>query len=157
MPGNETFFVHPLDGEVFANLVNMSTGFQVSTIYELVLPNFKVLVNSGNPNHHFGSILIFRFQIFIHGPYETTDASSKSIVSDNGYFLQVYLTALTIFTSGRAKAMSVGQRKCRFYDESNLKHSPVYSYKLCRMECRINAAIKLCGCIPFFYRKLRKF
>lgn len=30
--GNETFFVHPLDGEVFANLVNMSTGFEVSTI-----------------------------------------------------------------------------------------------------------------------------
>lgn len=27
--GNETFFVNPLDGEVFANVINMSTGFSV--------------------------------------------------------------------------------------------------------------------------------
>lgn len=30
LQANQTFFVHPLDGEVFANVVNMSTGFHVS-------------------------------------------------------------------------------------------------------------------------------
>ncbi|XP_044264094.1 acid-sensing ion channel 5-like [Tribolium madens] len=79
--GNETFYVNPLDGEVFANVMNMSTGFDV-----------------------------------------------------------LYLT--------------IKQRKCRFYDESNLKHSPAYSYVLCRMECRAALAKRLCGCVPHFYRKL---
>ncbi|KAF2894805.1 hypothetical protein ILUMI_11368 [Ignelater luminosus] len=30
LPENRTFYVHPLDGEIFANVANMSTGFDVS-------------------------------------------------------------------------------------------------------------------------------
>lgn len=28
--GNETFYVNPLDGEVFANVMNISSGFDVN-------------------------------------------------------------------------------------------------------------------------------
>ncbi|XP_017786457.1 PREDICTED: pickpocket protein 28-like [Nicrophorus vespilloides] len=119
-PENETFYVNPLDGEVFANVVNMSTGFK----------------------------------IFLHGPSEVADVASKNIESPNGFFLQVYISALSIYSSERARALNPKQRKCRFYDESNLRHSPVYSYVLCRMECRSNLGKQLCGCIPHFYRKL---
>lgn len=33
---NETLYVHPLDGEVFANVVNMSTGIDVSIILSVI-------------------------------------------------------------------------------------------------------------------------
>ncbi|EFA12114.2 Pickpocket protein 11-like Protein [Tribolium castaneum] len=102
--GNETFYVNPLDGEVFANVMNMSTGFD----------------------------------IYVHGPYEVADIASKKLL---------HLMAISY------KCLYL-QRKCRFYDESNLKHSPAYSYVLCRMECRAALAKRLCGCVPHFYRKL---
>ncbi|KAJ3643261.1 hypothetical protein Zmor_025985 [Zophobas morio] len=117
--GNETFYVNPLDGEVFANVMNMSTGFD----------------------------------IYIHGPYEVADIASKKINSPNGNFLQMSLSGLTIFSSDNIRALSMKQRKCRFHDESDLKHSPAYSYVLCRMECRAALAKRLCGCVPHFYRK----
>lgn len=139
VPTKEIFNVNPLDGEVFANIVNISSGFDV-------LFHFRTYRN----NYFYPNFL----QIFLHGPYEVADASSKGISSENGYFLQLYLSALALFTSERAKNLKPSQRKCRFYYESTLQHSPVYSYVLCRMECRITLAKKLCNCIPHFYRKL---
>lgn len=94
--------------------------------------------------------------MYYHGPYEVADIASKHVKSDEGYFLQVYFTALTLFTSDRAKNLGINQRKCRMYYESNLRHFPVYSYILCRMDCRARLAKKLCGCIPHFYRKIGK-
>ncbi|GJQ80381.1 hypothetical protein Trydic_g12243 [Trypoxylus dichotomus] len=114
------FSNNPLDGEVFANVVNMSTGFLV----------------------------------YFHGPYEVGDVASKFKHSPNGYFLQLYVTGLALYSTERVRHLSVPQRKCRFYDESNLRRSPVYSYVLCRMECRASLAKKLCGCIPHFYRRI---
>ncbi|KAJ8977937.1 hypothetical protein NQ317_017405 [Molorchus minor] len=120
LPENESLSVNPLDGEVFANVVNMSSGFQV----------------------------------YVHGPYEVIDIRSKHISSQKGYFLQLYLMGLTLFSSESIKSLRVNQRKCRFYYESNLRHFPVYSYVLCRMECRATLANRLCECIPHFYRKI---
>ncbi|RZC34463.1 pickpocket protein 11-like [Asbolus verrucosus] len=120
--GEDIFSVNPLDGEVFANVMNMATGFD----------------------------------IYIHGPYEVADIASKKISSPDGYFLQIYLSGLTIFSSDNIKSLRISQRKCRFHDESDLNHSPAYSYVLCRMECRAALAKRLCGCVPHFYRKLGK-
>lgn len=92
--------------------------------------------------------------MYLHGPYEVADIASKVLLSPEGYFLQVYLTALTIYSSDRTRHLNVNQRKCRFFDESDLRHSPTYSYVLCRIECRITLAKKLCGCLPHFYRRL---
>lgn len=95
-------------------------------------------------------------KVYFHGPYEIADIVSKNIYSPNGYFLQLYLTGLTLFSSPATKNLGINQRKCRFYYESDLQHSPVYSYVLCRMECRALLSKRLCGCIPHFYRKLGK-
>lgn len=45
----------------------------------------------------------------------------------------------------------ISQRGCRFHSESNLTHYKVYSKLLCLSECRVNLAMKVCGCIPYFY------
>lgn len=49
------------------------------------------------------------------------------------------------------------QKNCRLpldYDEAPLQHSPVYSYNLCKFECRIKIALKYCNCTPYYYRRL---
>lgn len=109
----------------------------------------------GLSNYICNDTIFFR-KMFLHGPYEIADVASKLIHSNNGYFLQIYLSALSMFSSERARRLTVGQRKCRFYYESDLRHSPVYSFVLCRMECRATLAKKLCNCMPHFYRKRGK-
>ncbi|KAH1009342.1 sodium channel protein Nach [Dendroctonus ponderosae] len=120
LPLSSTFELHPLDGEVSANIANVSTGFNV----------------------------------YIHGPFEVPDVRRRPLVVPNDHLLQVYYTALSIISSEDTKTLRIRQRKCRFYHESNLTHFPVYSYLICRMECRIRLALNLCGCVPHFYRKL---
>lgn len=90
--------------------------------------------------------------MYIHGPEETVDLVTVGQLASNGFFLQMYLTASSLFSSDSAKELTIQQRKCRFIHESNLRHSPVYSYNLCRMECRIHLCLKKCKCIPHWYR-----
>lgn len=120
LPETEIFYINPLEGEVFVNMINVSSGYKV----------------------------------YFHGPYEVIDMATKNIEVPSGNFLQFYLSALTIFSSERTRSLSVKQRQCRFYYESNLAHFPFYSYAACRMECRIKLAKEFCGCLPHFYRKL---
>ncbi|XP_063377585.1 sodium channel protein Nach-like [Cydia fagiglandana] len=117
---NETFFVHPLDGEVFAQVINLSTAYDV----------------------------------YIHGPLEVPDISTKFQHSAQDFYMKMYVTALTVYTSPEAAKLSVAQRRCRFLNENPLKHNSVYTYTMCRMECRIRLCMKYCGCIPYFYRRI---
>lgn len=49
--------------------------------------------------------------------------------------------------------LSISQRQCRFSHESDVMiASPIYSYNLCHIECRMRMSLKLCNCIPHFYR-----
>lgn len=49
-------------------------------------------------------------------------------------------------------------RKCRLEHEAEpLAASPIYSYNLCRSQCRFRMAMKECGCIPYFYRNVGKY
>ncbi|XP_073942332.1 sodium channel protein Nach-like [Choristoneura fumiferana] len=117
---NDTFFVHPLDGEVFAQVINLSTAYDV----------------------------------YIHGPLEVPDISTKFQVSEQDFYMKIYVTALTVYTSPEAAKLTVAQRRCRFLHENVLKHNAVYTYTMCRMECRIRLCLKYCGCIPYFYRRI---
>ncbi|CAH0407168.1 unnamed protein product [Chilo suppressalis] len=117
---NDTFFVHPLDGEVFAQVINISNSYDA----------------------------------YIHGPSEVPDISSKKQHSAEDCYMKLYLTALTVYTAPEAARLSVAQRRCRFPEENNLQHNSVYTYTMCRMECRIKLCLKYCQCIPHFYRKI---
>ncbi|CAG9801149.1 unnamed protein product [Chironomus riparius] len=49
------------------------------------------------------------------------------------------------------------QRNCRLDNESEeLLTSAIYSFNLCRSQCRFKMALKECKCIPWFYRSLDK-
>lgn len=49
----------------------------------------------------------------------------------------------------------IEQRKCKFPNEITSNRSyplGVYTQNFCLIDCGIKAAIKLCGCQPFFYK-----
>ncbi|EDX08147.1 GD17905 [Drosophila simulans] len=45
------------------------------------------------------------------------------------------------------------QRSCRFnYEAEEMMTVPIYSFGLCLSECRMFFALRVCGCVPHFYR-----
>lgn len=46
---------------------------------------------------------------------------------------------------------SIMRRRCRFQDENDLQHFPIYTKNLCISECRLELIYKTCNCIPHFY------
>ncbi|CAH1395974.1 unnamed protein product [Nezara viridula] len=96
-------------------------------------------------------------QVFIHSPQEIPESASKWFLSAQKHYLALEFEALAIYSTENTRELSVKQRKCRFLDESNLETSPVYSYNMCRSECRMRLAFKLCSCVPYFYRNIGKY
>ncbi|ALC41546.1 ppk25 [Drosophila busckii] len=47
--------------------------------------------------------------------------------------------------------LPIAYRKCRYVKENYLQYYSPYHPSLCRLECRINVALDLCHCKPFFY------
>lgn len=113
--------MHPFDGEIYANIINISTSYDV----------------------------------FFHAAHEVPDISKQQRYSfSESDYTTVELEALEITTSRDARALRISQRKCRFAEEArNLVTSPVYSFIICRIECRLKLAMRLCNCIPHFYRR----
>lgn len=88
--------------------------------------------------------------IYLHSSYETMNIARSLGYSNEAYELEAY--SIEIVTTKQFREDSfISQRGCRFHSESNLTHFKVYSKLLCLSECRLDAAMKLCGCIPHFY------
>ncbi|CRL03774.1 CLUMA_CG016550, isoform A [Clunio marinus] len=120
---NVTVVVHPFDGEIYAQLTNISTAYEV----------------------------------FYHGSMEVPDISKQKHKFPETDYTTVEFLALEILTSEDAKSLKPSQRKCNLENEADeLLTSSVYSFNLCRSQCRFRMALKECNCIPFFYRNIDK-
>ncbi|XP_073976028.1 sodium channel protein Nach-like isoform X2 [Rhodnius prolixus] len=113
----------PLDGDIFAQIMSMNTGYR----------------------------------LYIHAPAEFPDVALSSMVAKNNSFKELEIQALNIYSTEATLQLSIKQRKCRRPEESNLLLSPIYTYNMCRMECRMKKCWELCGCVPYFYRPLENF
>ncbi|XP_058817371.1 uncharacterized protein LOC131680675 [Topomyia yanbarensis] len=119
LPSPITAVVHPLDGEVYGQLVKLENSYEV----------------------------------YFHGYMEIPEISKRRYLFLEAFYTTVELLALELITSPSARQLAVSQRQCRFTHEADvLEFSPVYSYNLCRIECRMRLAVRYCGCIPHFYR-----
>jgi hypothetical protein len=95
-------------------------------------------------------------QVYLHSASEIPDSSSHFMDLKYRSQLTASIVSLAIYSTDDVRSLSLSQRKCRFLEESDLQISPVYSYNLCRMQCRMDQAMLLCGCIPHFYRTKSK-
>ncbi|XP_075169025.1 pickpocket 9 [Haematobia irritans] len=111
--------VHPLDGEIYAQIINLSTAYDV----------------------------------FFHSSGDIPSITKQRYTFPETDYTTVELIALEIYTAEDGKAFSTKQRKCRFhYEAENMLTSPIYSFGLCLAECRMFLALKVCHCVPHFYR-----
>ncbi|XP_065206755.1 sodium channel protein Nach-like [Planococcus citri] len=119
-----------------------------------ILSSDKLIERNPLDGDMFGQIMNMSsgYYGFIHSPMEAPDIAAYMLFSPSYVFKSIELTALSTYSTSKVKDLNIEQRKCRFFNESNLITSPVYAYRLCRNECRMKLAHKLCGCIPHFYR-----
>lgn len=110
--------------------------------------------NPGITSTSLASVLTFSLFLWMFEGGNSPEIPDKTICF-NDWFLgsdSGQICDFTIFSR-----LSISQRRCRFPHESNLKHNPIYTYTMCRMECRISLCLKYCNCIPHFYRRIGKF
>jgi hypothetical protein len=96
-------------------------------------------------------------QVYLHNASEMPDSSSCFLDLKYCHHLTVEVITLAIHSTEDVRSLSVSQRKCCFLEESDVDISPVYSYNLCRLQCRVKQALRLCGCLPNFYRSKGKW
>ncbi|KAM7343889.1 pickpocket 25 [Cochliomyia hominivorax] len=92
--------------------------------------------------------------IFLHNVEDIVAPFGKGTIMrhatmDGSLTIELLLGLTTAETEVRN--LPIAYRKCRYKDENNLNYFKIYRPGLCRIECRINVAMKKCGCKPFFY------
>ncbi|XP_039286817.1 sodium channel protein Nach-like isoform X2 [Nilaparvata lugens] len=95
-------------------------------------------------------------KVFVHSPEELPDITSKGEHLQQHALKTIGVAALSIYSSSEVYDLNIHQRQCQFLWESNLQISPVYTYNACRMQCRYNLGLKLCGCVPHVYKSFGK-
>lgn len=90
---------------------------------------------------------------FIHNKDDIM-SPTKSISLNFAYqtVTDIELIINAIVSSQKLYQLSPNQRKCIFEFESPLKYFKTYSANLCMLACRMDMALKLCDCIPYFYK-----
>ncbi len=95
---------------------------------------------------------------FIHNKDDVlsaTTAKTYKFYPDTITTVELIINA--IVSSNKLTQLSADQRKCYFPSEIPLKYFNIYTTNLCLISCRIDAAVSLCGCTPFFYRISENF
>ncbi|XP_065209884.1 uncharacterized protein LOC135838178 [Planococcus citri] len=90
---------------------------------------------------------------YVHSPNEIPDISSSFFKVSGRMDRDTSFTVLETTVSPEINRLNPSQRKCRFEEEPTIPHMKVYSFNLCRMQCRKEKAFELCGCAPYFYQK----
>uniref|UniRef100_A0A6E8VML3 Uncharacterized protein n=1 Tax=Anopheles coluzzii TaxID=1518534 RepID=A0A6E8VML3_ANOCL len=92
-----------------------------------------------------------RTYVYIHIEQDVmTPDNSIYYALDQHDIISSSLSVEQVVASKALKQLSRRRRKCRLPSE-RLPYFSVYTINLCRINCRIEAALHLCECVPFFY------
>ncbi|KAI5651399.1 amiloride-sensitive sodium channel domain-containing protein [Phthorimaea operculella] len=96
------------------------------------------------------------YTVFLHNPDETILTTSPSYVHMLKGFMSFGVQMWVTKTTDEVKEAEIRLRKCRYelLDEPTSERYPVYSYNRCMLDCRIQMILKVCGCVPHFYKPL---
>lgn len=91
--------------------------------------------------------------IYFHSPLGIPAPASHPVTVNGHQATTLQLMSIDIVTHVKVKRVIQRHRKCLFFYEGQLPHSPhIYSHELCLRECRIDRSKSHCGCLPHFYR-----
>ncbi|XP_067641904.1 sodium channel protein Nach isoform X2 [Eurosta solidaginis] len=92
--------------------------------------------------------------IFSNEEYFGQDFNAQILWEDNQK-VEARISKKSTYTTDDARQLTIGQRKCIFYDEVKLQYFPEgYTFSSCMKECRMKRAIKFCKCNPPFYKPI---
>ncbi|XP_049964087.1 pickpocket protein 11-like [Schistocerca serialis cubense] len=90
----------------------------------------------------------------LHYSYSYPDESVPQMIIPIGHELFLPMWPQIIDTEEAVRDLQPYKRSydgCYFEDELKLATMKRYTYKNCLMERRMDAAVKLCGCLPFTF------
>lgn len=92
---------------------------------------------------------------YYHGPFDEPNKYNYfEIVVNPKTFSILIFKPVDINTNLKIRQLWIYQRNCRYTDESELEYFPwIYTYSLCKTNCRIQKIMELCDCMPLFYKK----
>ncbi|XP_017777841.1 PREDICTED: sodium channel protein Nach-like [Nicrophorus vespilloides] len=94
---------------------------------------------------------LYNYSIYIHNSDEIPGIESKPQHIWDYRVDKIMFSVKQTYTTEDAKQLSIKQRHCVFEHELKLKIDNLYTYSACTKQCRMDTAIKLCGCVPHFY------
>ncbi|BET03499.1 Amiloride-sensitive sodium channel [Nesidiocoris tenuis] len=94
--------------------------------------------------------LPYPIAIYVHSPYEIPAVDQAPLIVAAEHEVDASFIPYEMISAPDLKSLGISQRKCRFTDEP-LPGDKFYSYNMCRMRCRKQAMMQICGCVPFFY------
>lgn len=119
-------------------------------------PVYKTFYGQGDVEGSLELNLLGSWDIFFHSPLgtpSTLESQRVRLTNRSSTVTTIRLNTVDIVSHVKVKQLFHVQRKCLFYYEGTLMHSPlVYSHELCLQECRIEKMKGLCGCLLHFYR-----
>ncbi|XP_055838345.1 sodium channel protein Nach [Episyrphus balteatus] len=93
-----------------------------------------------------------KIYIFSQEEYFGEDIKSQLEWKEN-QSVEVRILKRSTYTTDDARQLTIGQRKCIFSDEVKLSFfHEEYTFTACMKDCRMKKSIKLCKCIPSFYK-----
>ncbi|XP_052752347.1 sodium channel protein Nach-like [Galleria mellonella] len=92
------------------------------------------------------------YKVYIHHPNEIVLSTTPSYTINLEGFTYLGVQVRSTRASNKLRNIPLTYRNCRFLDEPISKRYPIYSYNHCILECRIQMILKLCNCLPHFYK-----
>lgn len=88
---------------------------------------------------------------YIHSPYDVLDITTPSLETPLSLEKDVDIVVIEVRSGKGVRELAPKRRGCLYTDEPTASGRQVYSVNNCRLACRSEIAMKLCGCRPFYY------
>lgn len=96
-------------------------------------------------------------QVFIHSTDDIIIVDTLPQHMWTRRIAKIFFDSKQTYTTEGARQLTIKQRKCVFPDEITLVTDKIYTFSACMIQCRMDICKSLCGCVPWFYKKIGKY
>ncbi|XP_058802646.1 uncharacterized protein LOC131670765 [Phymastichus coffea] len=94
------------------------------------------------------------FWMSVHHPDTVIDHTTSGLIIRGTSLNSLTLEIVEVSSSASAARLPVGHRNCKLPTDGGLDTWPIYTQRMCELECRFKLAIKVCGCLPHFAKPM---
>lgn len=86
----------------------------------------------------------------MHNENDFPDVVKRGFVVAAGFDHYIALNAVSVYYTSALSAIPFKKRECYVEGEGKLKYYNTYTRSGCLYECRIDAVLEKCGCLPYY-------